>query len=452
MPRKKKPGANLTKKVAQDIYYKTAAGKANPLMVRDPIPKRGLLEILDCRVMNGLTGGAEPKCRTYKEKVRSNAAHDSYIQMCIDYEKDPNRIEKLRWIEVFAVCDGGKLTLFQPNCMFTGFTASDALGTIPIDNVFEANVDNKMNILDVHTDQQVYRFRSQQKRDVPNWQNCIMNGAMWGMEVNSLDWDDDEDEDASIWKAINQRKAATGGLASALAKPADKLEIAEDNLLKELFCSSGGMDTSMSDKDFIDDQDLMQWAGNRMVTVKDKKKRGELEAMVTPEAIEEALSHAMVYDEENAGNVSFNVFKRSMCDFNSNLRRIVLALLDTFPNMERWEYLEAIFGELSKPEYILMYHMHMNRIVKACRNQLHDNRTDEDVITNNKNVAQVWLSGVEGEVSNLLKKYEEYQAKLRSFDPSLRERVHSCGVDDVFDSHMLPGKRWDSFTPRKSWK
>merc|ERR1712232_162844 len=97
------------------------------------------------------------------------------------------------------------------------------------------------------------------------------------------------------------------------------------------------------------------------------------------------------------GRVTFNVFKKSMCDHNSTLRKIVLACLDTFPDVERWQYLEAIVGELSKPEFILMYHMHMTDVVKACRNQLHDERTEDDQITNNKKVAQVWLSGVEGE-------------------------------------------------------
>jgi hypothetical protein len=422
----------MTKNVAQDIYYKPKSGP--PLLVRDPTPRRGLLEFLDMRAMAG------------------RPAKDSYIEMCIDFDKDPNALEKLPWLELFVVCERGSINLYRPECMFTGFTVSDALASIPVENIFEANVDTKMGLLDLHTEQQVYRFRSQQKSEVSRWQHAVMQSATPGMERLD-DYDDDyDDEEPSIWKAINQRKTANGGLESALAKPADKLEAAEESLLLELFCSIGGFDKERKDKDFIDDADLMQWAGNRLNSVKDKAKLEQLLDLATPENCTDAVDGAMIHDEDQEGRVTFNVFKKSMCDHNSALRKIVLACLDTFPDVERWQYLEAIVGELSKPEFILMYHMHMTDVVKACRNQLHDERTEDDQITNNKKVAQVWLSGVEGEVSNLLKKYEEYQKKLRGFIPSLRERVHTHAIDEVFDSHMLPGKRWDSCEPRKSWK
>lgn len=250
---------------------------------------------------------------------------------------------------------------------------------------------------------------------------------------------------------LNQRSSKNGGLESAIAKPADKLEAAEDTLLLELFCSIGGFDTERKDKDSMDGSDLVSWAANRLNLVKDKAKLDELLATVTAESCEDAVQNGMVHDTDSEGRMTYDVFKRAMCDHNSEMRSIVMSMLDTFPKMERWQYLEAISGELTKAEFILMYHMHMSDVVKACRNQLHEDRQDDDVITNNKKVAQVWLAGVEGEVGNLLKKYEDYQKKLRGFIPSLRERIHSGAIDQVFDDQILPGKRWDSFTPRKSW-
>jgi len=432
MPRKKKPGSNMTKMVASDIYFHPKQGP--PLLVRDPVPKRGLLEFLDSRVMHG------------------KSARESYIEMCITHEKDPNAIEKMPWLELFVVCERGTINFYRPQCMFTGFTKADALASIPVENITETNIDTKLGMLDFGTANQVYRLRSQQQGDVAKWQAGVMQSAAPGMERLD-DFDDDyDDEDDDIYTILNTNKRSNGGLYSALAKPADKLESAEEALLMELFCSIGGFDKDMKDKDFMNGGDLIGWCANRMNLVKDKKKLNELLAMVTAESCEDAALAAMIHDTEGEGRITFDVFAKAMCDFTSPMREIVLAMLDTFPPMERWQYLEAISGQLSKPEFILMYHMHMTEVVKACRNQLHDDRHENDEITNVKRVAEVWLTGVQGEVSNLLKKYEDYQDKLKGFIPSLRERVHNDAIDEVFDAEQLPGKRWDSFNPRKSWK
>jgi len=402
-------------------------------MVRDPTPRRGLLEFLDMR---------------HNPDMDAKAA---YTQMCVDYEADPDSIDKLPWIELFMVSQGGLINFYRPECMFTGFTMSDALASVPVDSIHECDIDARLGYMEMHTAQQVYRFRSQQKREVSQWQHDVMQSASPGMERLD-DFDDDYDDEApSIWKLLNQRSGSNGGLQSAIAKPADKLETAEESLLLELFCSIGGFNKDCRDKDFMDGSDLISWAANRLNLVKDKAKLNQLLITVTAESCEDATVKAMVHDTDGEGRITFNVFKKAMCDHNSGLQTIVMAMLDTFPKMERWQYLEAISGQLTKAEFILMYHMHMTDVVKACRNQLDDGRQDDDVITNNKKIAQVWLAGVEGEVGNLLKKYEDYQKKLKGFIPSLRERVHTAAIDQVFDDQMLPGKRWDSFTPRKSW-
>jgi len=438
MPRSKKPGANMTKNIAQDAYFKPKDKDGNPmppLMVRDPKPKRGLLEFLDMRHSFG----------------DNMSAKESYVQMCVDHAANPDSFDRLPWYELFVVCERGNVNLYRPECMFTGYTMSDALASIPVDLIFETDIDRKLGYIEMHTKQQVYRFRASQAQESAQWQRDIMQGASPGMERLD-DFDDDyDDEEPSIWKLLNQRSGNNGGLTSAIAKPADKLEAAEDTLLLELFCSIGGFDAERKDKDFMDGSDLVSWAANRLNLVKDKAKLDELLATVTAESCEEAVKNGMVHDTDSEGRMTFDVFKRGMCDPNSEMRSIILSMLDTFVKMERWEYLEAISGELTKAEFILMYHMHMSDVVKACRNQLHEDRQDDDVITNNKKVAQVWLAGVEGEVGNLLKKYEDYQKKLRGFIPSLRERIHSGAIDQVFDDQILPGKRWDSFTPRKSW-
>ena len=50
----------------------------------------------------------------------------------------------------------------------------------------------------------------------------------------------------------------------------------------------------------------------------------------------------------------------------------------------------------------------------------------------------------------MLKKFEEYHQRLRNLQPSLRE-ANQGGIDDVFDKNFLPGERWDSVNPRRSW-
>merc|ERR1712195_207006 len=317
MPRSKKPGANMTKNIAQDAYFKPKDKDGNPmppLMVRDPKPKRGLLEFLDMRHSFG----------------DNMSAKESYVQMCVDHAANPDSFDKLPWYELFVVCERGNINLYRPECMFTGYTMSDALASIPVEAIFETNIDRNLGYIEMHTAQQVYRFRANQAQESALWQKDITQSAAPGME--SLDdFDDDyDDEEPSIWKLLNQPSGNNGGLTSAIAKPADKLEAAEDTLLLELFCSIGGFDAERKDKDFMDGSDLVSWAANRLNLVKDKAKLDELLATVTAESCEEAVKNGMVHDTDSEGRMTFDVFKRTMCDPNSEMRSIILSMLDTF--------------------------------------------------------------------------------------------------------------------------
>ena len=60
--------------------------------------------------------------------------------------------------------EGIKLYFYRPECMFTGFSTRDALATIHIPEIYNANTQSDLDILDLHSNSgRVYRFRSQQK-------------------------------------------------------------------------------------------------------------------------------------------------------------------------------------------------------------------------------------------------------------------------------------------------
>merc|ERR1712072_628624 len=372
MPRKKKPGSNYQKSTCEDVYYKADP----PLLVRDPIPRQGLMEFLDSREM----------------KAMGSDCRKSYIDMYIANEEDPSSIDRYGWIVLIVVLAQGKISLYRPECMFTGFNAADCLASIPVENIALSAIDPKLGILDLCSPTINYRFRSQQQGDVARWQHAIMNGATPGMERL---WDDDfEESDNTIWSQLQQRNRAHGGLESALAKPADRLEKSEEDAMLELFCSIGDCPKDLSDKDHLDAADLISWSAQRMNLVKDQKLKAKLSDQVTPAYCIQAHEQGMTHDNESVGRMTFPVFKRAMCNYDSELREIVLAMLKTFPDMERWQYVEAVTGELTTSEFIYMYHLHMGDVVKACRHQLHESSEGSDVITNNAAVMRVWLEGV----------------------------------------------------------
>jgi hypothetical protein len=111
--------------------------------------------------------------------------------------------------------------------MFTGYTMSDALASIPVDLITSTDIDRKLGYIEMHTEQQVYRFRASQAQESALWQKDITQSASPGMERLD-DFDDDyDDEEPSIWKLLNQRSSNNGGLEIAIAKPYDKREAAE---------------------------------------------------------------------------------------------------------------------------------------------------------------------------------------------------------------------------------
>jgi len=409
--------------------------------VRDPTPRKGLLEFLDVREMNAM------------EAANGNDGKSSYIQMVVAHEQSAAALEKYRWLELYVVCAHGQISLYRPECMVTGFTAADALASIPVDEIYETAIDPTIGILDFYTKARVYRFRSQQQGEVAKWMHDVMMNATPGMERF---WDDDDDfddeeEEASIWQLINRRKATNGGLESALSKPADKLEAAEEGVLQSLFNTISQAD---DDKDDMVAGDLIRWAGTRMNMVTDKKQLNKLLEMVTAEACDAAIKDSLaLHDEDSDGRVTFGVFKQSMCTYGSPLRKVVLAMLDTFPGMERWEYLQAVVGQLSKSDYLLMYHSHMVNVQRACRKQLNDKTSDSETITNNAKIAEIYLTGVLSEVNALVQKKADYIKKLHGMAPSLRERVHTYAIDDIFDelNPPVPGKRWEETSPKQSW-
>jgi len=294
-----------------------------------------------------------------------------------------------------------------------------------------------------------------------------MHGTMAGME--DFDPDEDIEDNVDIWKHLKEQDQTTGGLNSAISKPADRLEDSENAVLLELFnnimnCTSVDEKTGngskkmpdpanpnkLIDADYFDEADLMKWCSNRFNTVRDQKQKEALEEIVNIETIDEACTGCMKHDTDNEGRLTFDVFRRGMCDYTSTMRKVVLAMLNTFPDMERWQYLEAVSGELSKTDYIVMYHKHLTDVVKACRKQLKEEGEHSSFIDNREKVCKAYLSGIEKEVEGLLKKFDEYHQRLRSLQPSLRES-NQGGIDDVFDGNFLPGERWDSVNPRRSW-
>merc|ERR1711998_530883 len=86
------------------------------------------------------------------------------------------------WKERFLVCAKGKLAWYPPECALQGYVVSEALGSIPIANIFESSVDADGFLLDLTTERTAYHFRSKQQNDVGKWQNAVMNtsppGAM----------------------------------------------------------------------------------------------------------------------------------------------------------------------------------------------------------------------------------------------------------------------------------
>eukprot|EP00658_Telonema_sp_P-2_P080546 TRINITY_DN8035_c0_g1_i1.p1 TRINITY_DN8035_c0_g1~~TRINITY_DN8035_c0_g1_i1.p1 ORF type:complete len:235 (-),score=110.09 TRINITY_DN8035_c0_g1_i1:169-828(-) len=210
--------------------------------------------------------------------------------------------------------------------------------------------------------------------------------------------------------------------------------------------------SEMCIRDSFDTADLMKWCSNRLNACADKKRRKAIEKVVTQDSIEEAVNSCMVHDHENTGHLTYEVFRGGMCDFTSKMREVVLTMLNTFDKLEDWEYLEKVSGELTTQEYIVMYHRHLQQVAKACRKQLHQDDDEDVFITNKKQVIQAKLNGVEKEVEGLLKKFEEYNARLRGLEPSLRARNHDA-VDDTFDLLVStrPADRWDNANPRRSW-
>jgi hypothetical protein len=349
--------------------------------------------------------------------------------------------------------------------MFTGFNTGDALASIYIPNINCCSVQPTLDLIEVQTESgKTYRFRSQQKGDVARWASAIINGTMAGMESYNIEDDEIEGANAedAIWQKLGQKSLNSGGVDSAISKPADKLEESEDMVLQELFLTIVTCNgpkkmpdpenpSRMIDADFFDSADLMKWCSNRFALVRDQKQKTALEEIVNFETIESAVDGCMRFDEDGDARLTYPIFRRGMCEFTSEIRRVVLTMLNTFAKMEDWQYLEKVTGELTTADYILMYHQHLQQVVKACRKQLHEKDEDQIYITNKEKMVQVYLNGIEKEVAGLLKKFEDYNNKLRSFQPSLRERNH-VAIDDTFDDHLLDGERWDSVSPRKSWK
>eukprot|EP00658_Telonema_sp_P-2_P080548 TRINITY_DN8035_c0_g1_i5.p1 TRINITY_DN8035_c0_g1~~TRINITY_DN8035_c0_g1_i5.p1 ORF type:complete len:421 (-),score=162.34 TRINITY_DN8035_c0_g1_i5:142-1404(-) len=403
MPRSSNKKTKLTMvgmPAKESMYeYKTQRdGAFRPLMIRDPFPKRGLLQFQATQQTGDGVASLEAMKKAFLD--------DSNASLGWEY--------KFEWLELFVVIERSHLYFYRPECMFTGFNPRDALASIHIPEIINAETQSDLDILDLHTKSgKVYRFHSQQKGEVARWGFAIMHGSIYNADGADDEGADGEDADNDIWKRLNERNQASGGLDSAISKPADRLEESENAVLRELFKTimnsnaAAGSDKKMPnpdnpsrmiDADYFDTADLMKWCSNRLNACADKKRRKAIEKVVTQDSIEEAVNSCMVHDHENTGHLTYEVFRGGMCDFTSKMREVVLTMLNTFDKLEDWEYLEKVSGELTTQEYIVMYHRHLQQVAKACRKQLHQDDDEDVFITNKKQVIQAKLNGVEKEV------------------------------------------------------
>merc|ERR1711998_497607 len=66
------------------------------------------------------------------------------------------------WKERFLVSSKAMLKWYPPTCAIEGYVETQALGSIPIENIFEAQIDGDQFELQLKTERCTYHFRSRQ--------------------------------------------------------------------------------------------------------------------------------------------------------------------------------------------------------------------------------------------------------------------------------------------------
>lgn len=420
-----------------------------PAMIRSPTVKAGLLQI-------------QPQ-KDIGDPARS------FQEMCTAFKLDSKEWSSgWTWLEIYCVIKhekhfGWKLYFFRPECMFTGFRMKETLGFIKIPDIVNCSVQTNMMLIEMQTDRgTLYRFRCTQPGEVDKWQKAVMLGT-----PNNALVEDQETNESEWGYVLEENQKANGGLRSALSKPHNKLEQDEDQVLRELFnnimnCNSANGEKRMENPDdltrlipanFIESADVMKWCSNRFSLVKDPAKQDALAAVVNGPNIEKAMAECSTFDRDGPGTVVYEVFREAMCKPSAIIRKIVLAMLDTFAKLERYIYLEAISETemLSEVDYVVMYHKHLTQVQAACRTAMKiDQDTSESFIDNRDSSVRGFLRSIKEEVTDLKNKLADEQRKLRAFNPSLRSRNQDA-IDETFSANSLAGKRWDSCSPLKSW-
>jgi len=333
-----------------------------------------------------------------------------------------------------------------------GYIASDEKGSIPIKNILEAIIDSaEGKLLSLVTERCRYEFRSKQTGEVKAWQDAIMNasppGAMQYMlkmpEIGGGIYK------KNFWEVMgaNTDDTKRGGIPFGVRQELVTEE--QDILLHNLFDLIKAQDVVNLKKEYIEDQDLARFVGNRMPDTGNSTNTDPAKQPPTMQNCSDAVEEAIILHEGDGdgSTCGFEDFKAAICaqrsQDNPNGSEMARIIELAMQGQKSDEVFESAAGEMSVGQKLYEYHKFMNKVLGACRDG--DDEVDgkgADKVSLTKVVAESYTNNIVREVEMLIQRHNQYQERLRTLQPSLRARTQHQAIDDIFDSEMLPGERW----------
>lgn len=340
------------------------------------------------------------------------------------------------WKERFFVIANMKFAWYPASAATNGFSESDLMGSIPIDNILSAEIDGEGLTLDLETAKTVYHFRSTMQGEVKVWMENIMKTSPYGAE---------KFKDQNMVFVKGGRQSIKRGLPFGLNY--DLLGQSDRDLLSSLFDTISRQSPPFISKKMINDTDLSKWCLNRMS--KDKELVKLMPSMQDcTDAIEEAMLDAHLEmgceDDEDRCAIDLEAFGRAICKPGPPGSLLSAIIKNAFKQVKDDDVDAGAFeGEMSTFEKLHEYHSAMRSMLSICREaggEVDDSSQQEISMT--KLVAETYLQNILSEAQMLINRREEYIARQRGLEPSLRERTHKSAVDEVFNYESLPGDDW----------
>merc|ERR1712086_67633 len=415
-----------------------------PLISRDPIPYRGVLQLL-AKAEDGI-------------KVR-------------------------KWTERFFVISRGKLSWYSVHCMWKGWGRAEILGSIPIAHIMRGEVNGDKTTLDLSTvgggqAAGKYQFRSHQKGDVIKWLNCILNVAPYSEqqwqhkcdeELLQVEESAEETPNSSdVWQCVSSLSGSAllepGKVYGGIPFGKSQVQWTEQQELTvgALFSTMSRATFPYEEKIFLEPADIYTWVCARQAAAADSAEEESHDVQHAMEQAVEAFGMMRPPDsvwlaaKPSEMALSQEAFQAAVAarnqtgaaalpeQYGSSLAALVGQVLMGAESSSGVVAKEHKFeGEIPKSEFLQIYHNFMVDVLGLCRGKGPDRQISANAqrVSKSKPVVEAFLKTVTEECSDHVANANAQRELMRNQSPTLRAENQSS-IDDVFDRELLEGERW----------